>query len=239
MLQLFKSLSQKLFQTGKQTVVPQLAPLLMTIWIGGLAVAAIALWGFAEIARSVWQQETLAMDTAILRSLQSLHSPQLDQLMIGITTLGDPTILILLCGSVTLALLQRRQWSDAIALSATLGGAIGLNFWLKAVFERDRPLLWERIVNASYHSFPSGHAMVSMAVYGLLGYGLSRALPQRQVIIFSLTTLLIAAIGLSRLYLGVHWPTDVLAGYAAGLVWLVTCVLGIEAAKIHFSSRNS
>jgi undecaprenyl-diphosphatase len=73
--------------------------------------------------------------------------------------------------------------------------------------------------------------MISMVIYGLLGYFLGSRFPKQRWFIYSLTVVLVAAIGLSRLYLGVHWPTDVIAGYTAGLVWLITCILSLEIGK--------
>jgi undecaprenyl-diphosphatase len=84
------------------------------------------------------------------------------------------------------------------------------------------------VIDVGQYSFPSGHAMISMVVYGAIGYLLVKQLGKWRIAIASGTLLLITSIGLSRLYLGVHWPTDVVAGYAAGIVWLMTCILSLE-----------
>lgn len=170
------------------------------------------------------------LDTAILLAIQKLHSPLLDRIMLGITALGDPIILLLLSlGWGVKALFYRRR-SQATTLGIITVGAIGLNCWLKLLFGRARPALWDRLIHVGLHSFPSGHAMVSIATYGFLGYCLAKQFPQRQRQIFALTAILIGAIGLSRLYLGVHWPTDVAAGYVVGLVWLIACILSLQAS---------
>lgn len=166
------------------------------------------------------------LDTAILLAIQKLHSPLLDRIMLGITALGDPIVLLPLCLAVGSVFYRRR--SQAITLGIVTVGAIGLNCWLKLLFGRARPALWDRLINVGLHSFPSGHAMVSIATYGFVGYSLANQFPQRQRQIFGLTAILIGAIGFSRLYLGVHWLTDVTAGYAVGLVWLIACILSSQ-----------
>jgi len=142
----------------------------------------------------------------------------------------------------------RKHRSSATTIAIAGAGGIGLNILLKQLFARARPQLWERTVDVRFYSFPSGHAMMSMVIYGLLSYFLASRFPRWRVGIFSLTLVLIAAIGFSRLYLGVHWPTDIIAGYTAGLVWLISCILSLEiwqqscssfgASKEKFLSSN-
>lgn len=202
----------------------RLLPLLLKVRIGGLLLAAFALWVFAQIAEEVLEAESYAFDTSILLTIRSWHSPLLDIAMLGITFIGDPLVLSIICLILGAWLLQRQQKSEATTLAIAATGAIGLNILLKQLFSRDRPALWDRIVDVGQYSFPSGHAMVSMVIYGYIGYILATRYRRQQVGIISLTTLLITAIGFSRLYLGVHWPTDIIAGYAAGLVWLIACI---------------
>ncbi|BAY19181.1 phosphoesterase [Anabaenopsis circularis NIES-21] len=165
------------------------------------------------------------LDTSILLTLQKLHTPLLDRLMVGITSLGEPPLLLLTCLTWEAMLLSRRRRLQATIFGMAAVGAISLNYLLKELFVRARPALWDYIINVNHYSFPSGHAMVSMVVYGCMGYSLSKEFPQWRSQIFTLTVILILAIGFSRLYLGVHWPTDVIAGYAVGLVWLTACVV--------------
>ncbi|WP_228055957.1 phosphatase PAP2 family protein [Lusitaniella coriacea] len=203
----------------------------------GFAIAGLALWGFWEIAENVFSQETQTLDTAVSQAVYAIHTPWLTQIAIAATTLGEPVLLFALSIMMSVALLFRRQWIDAIAWAVNAIGATGLNFWLKHLFARDRPALWERIVEVDFYSFPSGHAMISLAIYGFLGYWLAKRFPARWKLIASLTTILIFAIGFSRLYLGVHWLTDIAAGYAAGLVWLMACLLGMEMAHSRYLKR--
>jgi|GEM_PF-1069454 len=168
------------------------------------------------------------LDTSILLAIQKLHTPLLDRIMLGITSLGDPTILLLVSLGLGFGLNHHNRRSQATTLGIAAGGAIALNCLLKLLFGRARPALWDRLIHVGLHSFPSGHAMVSIVIYGFIGYILAKQFPQWRGRIFALTFVLILAIGFSRLYLGVHWPTDVVAGYAAGLVWLMACIERLE-----------
>jgi undecaprenyl-diphosphatase len=202
----------------------RLLSLLIEIRIGGLLLAGLALWVFAQIAEEVLEAESYAFDTSILLTVRSWHTPLLDLVMLGVTFIGDPFGLLISCVILGAWLLERKQKSEATTLAIAAMGAIGLNVLLKRLFSRDRPALWERVVDVGQYSFPSGHGMVSVVIYGFIGYILAVRYRRQQVWIISLTTILITAIGFSRLYLGVHWPTDIIAGYAAGLVWLITCI---------------
>jgi undecaprenyl-diphosphatase len=168
------------------------------------------------------------LDTSILLAIQKLHTPLLDRIMLGITSLGDPAVLVLVSLGLGFGLRYHNRRFQATTLGIAAGGAIALNCLLKLLFGRARPALWDRLIHVGLHSFPSGHAMVSIVIYGFIGYILAKQFPQWRGRIFALTFVLILAIGFSRLYLGVHWPTDVVAGYAAGLVWLMACIERLE-----------
>ncbi len=212
-------------------MLSKIRSLISIIHLGGLAVAALAMWGFATIAEEVWEKETYAFDTSILLYLRSLHSPLRDRVILAFTSLGEPNLLLALSVSLGIILWVRKHHSEAITIAVSGTGAIGLNILLKQLFARARPQLWERAVDVKFYSFPSGHAMISMVIYGLLGYLLGSRFPQQRWWIYSLTIILVAVIGFSRLYLGVHWPTDVIAGYTGGLVWLITCISSLEVWK--------
>lgn len=209
----------------------QLRSLITLIRLAGLALAALAMWVFAAIADEVLDRETHAFDQSILLGLWKLHQPLLDRIMIGFTILGEPTLLLVLSLSWGAILLFRNHRSEATTIALAGAGAVVLNTWLKNLFGRARPELWERIVDVEASSFPSGHAMISLVIYGVFGYFLVMRFPKWRWVLSVLTGILIAGIGLSRLYLGVHWPTDVIAGYTAGLVWLITCILSLEVWK--------
>ncbi|BAZ67820.1 phosphoesterase [Fischerella sp. NIES-4106] len=171
------------------------------------------------------------LDEVILLTIQKLHTPVLDRIMLSITFLGDPLFLLLLCLGLATKSVYNQRSGEATSLGMAAVGAIGLNIFLKELFCRARPALWDHLVNVGHYSFPSGHAMVSMVIYGFIGYTLAKQFPQHKRLIFTLNAGLISAIGLTRLYLGVHWPTDVLVGYAAALVWLALCVEKMEIGE--------
>ena len=212
-------------------MLSKIRSLISIIRLGDLAVAALAMWGFATIAQEVWEKETYAFDTSILLYLRSLHDPLRDRVMLAFTFFGEPNLLLALSVSLGIILWVRKHRSEATTIAVTGAGALGLNILLKQLFARARPQLWERTVDVRFYSFPSGHAMISMVIYGLLGYLLGSRFPKQRWWIYSLTVILVAVIGLSRLYLGVHWPTDIIAGYTAGLVWLIACIYSLEVWK--------
>jgi undecaprenyl-diphosphatase len=168
------------------------------------------------------------LDTKILLAIQKLHAPISDRIMLGITYLGEPAALLSICLGLGIGPLFYNRRLQATTLAMAAISAFSLNYWLKMLFGRARPQLWNRLLDVSLHSFPSGHAMMSMVIYGFLGYVLAKQFPQWRGRIFTFTAILITAIGFSRLYLGVHWPTDVVAGYAVGLMWLIVCILILE-----------
>jgi undecaprenyl-diphosphatase len=168
------------------------------------------------------------LDEAILLLIQKLHTPLRDRIMVSITFLGDP--LVMLISSLGLAispLYSNRRWQATMLGIAGVGATL-LNCLMKLFFGRARPALWKHIIKVGQHSFPSGHAMVSIVIYGFTSYILAKQFPEWRFQIYALAVVLIAAIGFSRLYLGVHWLTDVTAGYAAGLVWLIACIISLE-----------
>ena len=189
----------------------------------GIVSTGVALGIFVAIATLLPQTETL--DTQILLAIHHLHTPPLDGLMVFVTYLGEPLILFPLTLAMGSILFWQKRRLEAITIVMAIGGSLGLNIGLKELFARHRPALWEQIMQVPFYSFPSGHAMVSLVFYAVLVYGLIRQFRSLRWLMLTVGTGLIAAIGFSRLYIGVHWPTDVVAGYAAGLVWLTLCFL--------------
>ncbi len=168
------------------------------------------------------------LDRSILLAIQKLHTPLLDGLMLSITFLGEPLVLLLISLGVEINwLYNNRRW-QATTLGIATTSAMVLIYLLKVLFGRARPTLWKWIINVGHPSFPSGHAMLSLVVYGLIAYILAKQFPQWQKPILTLSAILVIAIGFSRLYLGVHWPTDVFVGYAVGLLCLIPCILILE-----------
>ncbi len=182
----------------------------------------IALFGW--LSQEVLEQEAFGFDPTILWWLHRHSNTAIDNLMLNITNLGNPEFVVIVVAISFGLLLWRKQfWTAQIFCLACLGALI-LNQGLKLVFGKHRPQLWTPLIVEHSYGFPSGHALGSMVLYGFLAMLLVRAYPRYRVGIYGMAILLILAIGLSRLFLGVHYPTDIIAGYTVGLLWLITCV---------------
>jgi len=195
------------------------------VWLAmGLGVSALVVWAFAELADEVIEGESRAFDRAVLLWIHN-HLPEwLDEPMLFITALGYFWVVLpLLAGAVLVFYLKSWRLSAVLLIVSTAGGAF-LTTVLKAVFRRARPELFDSGYTASFFSFPSGHATVAVGFYGALTLILAYRLrgPARWAVV-SGGVLLVLLIGFSRLYLGVHYPTDVLAGYLAAPLWVI-CV---------------
>jgi undecaprenyl-diphosphatase len=187
-----------------------------------------ALWSFVELADAVLDGETEAIDRALLLALRSSTDPAnplgphwLVEMVRDITALGGVAVLTLLTFLVAAFMALRRLWHATWLLLAAVGSGILVSTVLKIAFERPRPDLVPHGSLVSTASFPSGHSMMAAVVYLTLGALLARVEPDRRVKVFVLATavLLTLLVGVSRVYLGVHWPTDVLAGWTVGAGW--------------------
>jgi membrane-associated phospholipid phosphatase len=205
----------------------------------GLLVALGALWLFSGITEDVVHHDPLTqLDLAILHWFRAHATHTTDTISNAISLIGSPGTLAALALAVGVVLLVRKHW---IALAGWVAAFVGggfLNVALKNAVQRPRPAGAGAFVHAldggySY-SFPSGHAMGSVFAYGMLAYlVITFSLHRRaaRVSVAVVTATLIVAIGVSRLYLGVHYFSDVVGGYAAGVVWLATCISGVEVAR--------
>jgi undecaprenyl-diphosphatase len=189
-----------------------------------LVVSILALLLFAWIANEVFLEHSVRFDLAVREWLHQYSSPTLTRLAVIASFLGQQGLIIALV--ISLPALLYLRWRRAAAwLCITVIGSLLLDMALKHAFHRTRPTPFFGSDPASY-SFPSGHAMVSFCFYGVLAgllMGRIRSLPWRITIWFT-AAFLITAIGLSRIYLGVHYPTDVIAGYLAAAVWVSTMI---------------
>lgn len=207
-----------------QHIHPRLAPLITTIGIAGLASCLLILFLLAELFEEVFEQEAFAFDTRFLLWLHQFINPSLNNVMLTITSLGNPSFVVVVV-TVSLAILWwRRYRQEAKIFAIACLGAIILNTGLKLLFSKPRPELWDRLITEKSFSFPSGHALGSLVLYGFLAYLLATHYPHFSRFIYGIAVVAIAAIGISRLYLGVHWPTDVIAGYGVGFLWLMMCI---------------
>lgn len=209
---------------GKHEVSVLLAVLLLLL----------ALWGFAIIA---WKVEKGATETFDEWAIQALRQPDRPSQPIGpawlpevgrdLTALGGVAVLSLLTLAVAGFLWMRGMYGAMfLVLTATLGGLVASSL-LKHLFDRARPDLVPHLSHVYTSSFPSGHSMLSAVVYLTLGTLLGRFVRERSLQAYFLITALLLTffVGISRVYMGVHYPTDVLAGWVAGLAWALMCWL--------------
>lgn len=189
-------------------------------------------WAFAELADEVVDDETHAFDRAILLAMREpgdpadpLGPPWMHEVGRDVTALGGITILGLLTASILGYLWMRGLHRLGWALLAGISGAGIFTQSLKALFGRPRPDLVPYMTEVHSAAFPSGHASMSAATYLVLGMILARAHRRRalRAYIVSVCVVLTLLVGISRVYIGVHWPTDVLAGWTLGGLW-ATCV---------------
>lgn len=197
-------------------------------------------WLFVELAEAVMEGDTRRLDTALLLALRNqadhadpLGSPWIEEMGRDFSALGSLGVLVLITLGVLGYLLLARRLRTALFTAVVVPGGMLLSLALKTGFERPRPDLvpHESIVYTT--SFPSSHAMMSAVVYLTLAALLSRAQPQWQLKAYLLlmAMLLTMLVGISRVYLGVHWPSDVLAGWTAGAAWAALCWLAMRAMQ--------
>lgn len=204
-----------------------------------LAILALGLWGFGALSEDVFTGDPIvAFD---LRLTDWLHFHQVGALTVvmrGITALGSALVLVPIALAVIAWRLGRRRFGEAGLIVMAIVGAELLTTGLKAGFERQRPFFTDPLATETSFSYPSGHATVSLALYGALAVLLVRAHPARRLPIMAGASALVVLIGFSRLYLGVHFLSDVLAGFSAGLVWLVLCVVAIFGPRLSWQRRG-
>ncbi len=198
--------------------------------IGGLAAGV---WLFAALADEVMEGGTRKFDRTLLLALrrpgdlQPLGPPALLNAARDITALGGPSVLTLLTVAVSLFLALDGKKHMALFVCGSIGSGLLVSTLLKDSFDRPRPDIVPHEVYAASYSFPSGHSMLSALTYLTLGAILARSHERKLLKAYFLLTavFLTVLIGVTRVYLGVHWPTDVLAGWTAGAVWALLCWL--------------
>ena len=200
----------------------------------GMALSLAALWLFGGISEDVIHHDPLTQfDLTLANSLHQHATAGLVRVARVVTLLGSPVFIAVWGLLVAIVLLRQRRRTLLLGWVAALVGGGLLDQALKLVFRRPRPVWDVPALAAHGWSFPSGHAMGSLVAYGMLAYILVLTLhskaARRAVIIGAIVLVLL--IGFTRLFLGVHYFSDVIAGYAAGTVWLAVCVSGLEVLR--------
>jgi len=185
----------------------------------GLPIAPLVL--FSCLADQVLRKHTDRFDDTVRSVIHDFASPGLTAVMRFVTNLGDWQVVMTATLCLFAYLWYRRDNTHILVALVTMMGAGILDASLKLAFHRTRPDPFF-IPKPSTYSFPSGHALISLCFYGLVAGTLAHDMDAKwqRILTWSVASLLIAMIGLSRVYLGVHWPSDVIAGYAAALIWM-------------------
>lgn len=192
-----------------------LAPYLVVV----LIVFILALSGFAWLADEVTEVETLAIDIELLRYINQLSAPWLDNLFIFITWLGDIIFVATAAALTCLVLAKRARQRSAIFMASNIIGSVIISHSLKLLFARQRPDLWQALVTESTFSFPSGHAIASCTLALSICIVLWRTKWRWSAVI--LGAIYVALVGFSRLYLGIHYPSDVIGGWLISIDWVL------------------
>lgn len=199
-------------------------------WLAGLFLGVLLpLIAFGSLAAEVWDREGFSWDVPILRAIHTHASPLADTSMIWVSRIGGAAGLVPFCAAAALLLLYRRHARAAVFVVLAYGGAEGIAGLAKLAFHNARPHLWASPAAATGYSFPSGHAIGSMALGTaliLVAWRTRWRLP-----VAAVCMVVVPLVALSRLYLGVHFPSDVLAAWAAALAWVIGLFLMLTAGR--------
>lgn len=206
-----------------------------------LAVAAFTVWALAALANGMAEEKLRAFDRGVLTWVGDNSPAWLDGPMRAVTTLGYYWVVLPLAGLAAAGFYLKGDRLPALFLILASTGSMMLTTTLKTVFGRARPELFDSGYSASFYSFPSGHATVAIGFYGVLALLLAyRLRGWRRWCTAIAGVVLVLSIGFSRLYFGVHYPTDVLAGYLAASSWITSLgvAYGIWRALADGKSRS-
>ena len=195
----------------------------------GVVLCVLGIFAFAILWRLVVGngEDVVTFDTTILKWAFAHQAPGLTQIAIGLAWFGNPIVIVTVGVISTIAGFVWRKirgaaWTFPVAI---IGSGIIIE-GIKLSVHRLRPELFKHLLKETGYSFPSGHSFISVVIYGLVAYFLMHLTNRKSVrtIIVTWAVVLIVLVSLSRVYVGVHYPTDVLAGWATGIPWLITCL---------------
>jgi len=227
----------KIFNFIKKRLTPdEKYGLYLTI---GSIITLFFIYLFFEVIQSYIGQETLIRaDLRIINLISHFRTPELSQFMLFITYLAQGEIVTVAVIFSLIILILLRKWSYIRSLLIFVIGGELFVWIIKNIIDRPRPPLTEALVTETSYSFPSGHSFIAIAFYGLIIFFLFDSFKKKYLKILSLVLgiILVILIGASRIYLGAHWPSDVLASYTSGLAWL-TIIITITHIKKKFNSK--
>ncbi|MGK7917223.1 MAG: phosphatase PAP2 family protein, partial [Prochloraceae cyanobacterium] len=221
-----------------QRVSPSLSALIATLGFGGLLGVPLALWSITEITTDLLPAQTEVIETQFLRQIQQLSHPLLDQVMVAVTMLGYGEVVIPVF-LITLSLLywRRNYWQVLMSVIA-FGGAVIINHELTLLFERSRPDLQPPFLIESEYTSLGENFLQGTVLYGIIAYLLTIRHPRLAWWLYGGAFFLIGGIGFSRMYLGLQWPLDVLAGWSGGFLWLTICIILLRLQDIRNSVKQ-
>jgi membrane-associated phospholipid phosphatase len=189
---------------------------------GSVVLAGVAFWFFAEQAEQVVEGRADRYDHLIMDIVHTIDNPHMTEAMNAVTQLGSHMAIGSAAGFTALMMWRQGRREDAWTVVVSTGGAMAINTLLKNIFQRKRPIeRARRIKLPNSHSFPSGHSLLSAATYPIVAHHfVQHRSVATQAVVHTLTSLAILGVGFSRVYFGVHFPSDVLGGFAAGFGWL-------------------
>jgi undecaprenyl-diphosphatase len=189
---------------------------------GSVALAGVAFWFFKKQAESVVAGRADHYDELVMDVVHKIDNPPMHEAMNAITQLGSHFAIGTAAAITVLAMWRKGRREDAWTVMVSVGGAMAINTTLKNIFQRQRPIeRARRITLPNSHSFPSGHSLLSAATYPIVVHHfVQNRSVATQAVAHTLSTLTILSVGFSRVYFGVHFPSDVLGGFAAGFGWL-------------------
>ena len=198
-----------------------------------LAIAVFFAWLFGWLAEEVLEHEFTSINTAILLNIHAYHTPVLDELALTITSIGSPIGIAIIGVLFISSLLLMKRYVDLGTFAVVLIGAVVLQLTFKLLFHQVRPHVFEPLVVENDFGFPSGHSLTSFAIWGFFAWWII-SLDEASWTIRAVWRWVLGVLGLSigmlvalsRLYVGVHWPTDVLAGMLLAFSWIGVCVTG-------------
>lgn len=195
----------------------------------GLVVVFSSIFIFAKLAEDVWFKEGFSWDAPIILGIHRLSNPTLNLIMKLVTQTGNAGAIVIVLIMAGWFIWKHRQ-TDAFSILGAFGGAVGINALLKLIFARPRPHFFPPLVVETDFSFPSGHVTAAVAVYGFIAFLLWQ---NRHRVWAVLSALWVLAVAFSRIYLGVHYPSDTLAAMAFTSLWLI----GVLYARSIFLQR--
>ncbi len=194
--------------------------------LGGLLASGIVLYAMAEFHEEISETWLRNIDQNIMGLMHGQASASLTVIMFALTFIGSIQVLVPAVALIALWLWHKQRTGEALLTIFAVGGSALMNVGLKLYFHRQRPEVSWALAHESSFSFPSGHSVAAICLYGILAYVVIarvKSLSARAAILGT-AVLLVLGIGLSRIYLGVHYPSDVAAGYLVGSIWLLTII---------------